>query len=51
MKLLFLIVAIVIFILIALLVLTGGTWATIQHLFALLGIGLAFLAASFLPIP
>ena len=51
MKLLLLVVAIILFVVTAIIALTGGTWDTFAHLIALLGIGLAFFAASFLPIP
>ena len=51
MKLLLLVLAIIAFVVTAILALTGGTWSTTVHLFALLGIGLALFAASFLPLP
>ena len=51
MKLLLLIASIVVFILVAILALTGSSWDTLTHLFALTCIGLAALASSFLPIP
>ena len=51
MKLLLLIVSIVLFLLLGIVGLSGGTWDTANHLFALLGFGLASFAASFLPIP
>jgi hypothetical protein len=50
-KLLFLILAIVVFAVTAIIALTGGTWDTFSHLFALVSIGLALFAASFLPLP
>jgi uncharacterized membrane protein len=50
-KLLLLVLAIIVFVVTAILALTGGTWSTTVHLFALLGIGLALFAASFLPLP
>jgi hypothetical protein len=50
-KLLFLVLAIIVFVVTAIIALTGGTWDTFSHLFALVSIGLAFFAASFLPIP
>ena len=51
MKLLLLIVSVVLFLLLAIIALSGGTWDTASHLFALAGFGLAAFAASFLPIP
>lgn len=48
MKLLFLVLAIIAFVVTAIIALTGGTWSTVSHLFA---IGLALFAASFLPLP
>lgn len=51
MKLLLLILAIVLFLLTAILALAGGTWETINHLLAVLAFGLTAFAASFLPIP
>lgn len=51
MKLLLLVGAIVVFIIGAIIALTGGTWDSAAHLFALAFIGLAAFAASFLPIP
>jgi uncharacterized membrane protein len=51
MKLLFLILAIIVFAVTAIIALTGGTWDTFSHLFALVAIGLALFAASFLPVP
>jgi hypothetical protein len=49
MKLLLLIAAICLFIVLAILGLSGGHWETFGHLIALLGVGLAAFAASFLP--
>jgi uncharacterized membrane protein len=49
MKLLFLILAIVIFAVLAILAFAGGAWETALHLLALLAIGLGCLAASELP--
>jgi hypothetical protein len=51
MKLVLLVLAIIVFAVSAIIALTGGTWSTVSHLFALVGIGLALFAASFLPIP
>ena len=51
MKLLFLVLAIIAFVVTAIIALTGGTWSTVSHLFALVAIGLALFAASFLPLP
>ena len=51
MKLLFLILAIIVCAVTAIIALTGGTWDTFSHLFALVSIGLALFAASFLPLP
>jgi hypothetical protein len=51
MKLLLLVLAIIFFVVGAIIALTGGTWDTFSHLFALASIGLAFLASYFLPIP
>jgi len=51
MKLVLLILAIVVFLVMAIIALTKGTWDTAQHLFALAGLGLALFAGSFLPIP
>ena len=51
MRLVFLILAIVVFLLSALLCAIGSSWDTFRHLFALLCLGLAFFAAYFLPIP
>ena len=50
MKLLLLVLAIIFFVVTAIIALTGGTWDTLSHLFALVCIGLAALAASFLPL-
>lgn len=51
MKLLLLVIAIVFFVITAIIALTGGAWDTFSHLLALIAIGWACLAASFLPIP
>lgn len=51
MKILFLILAIVAFIVMAVVAFSGGSFDTIGHLFGILGIGLGLLAAFFLPIP
>jgi uncharacterized membrane protein len=51
MKLLLLIGSIIVFVLVALLCLLGSSWDTLTHLFALVCVGLAFFAASFLPVP
>ena len=51
MKLLFLILSIIIFVVTAILAIAGSSWDTLEHLLALVSIGLAFLAASFLPLP
>ena len=51
MKLVFLIGAIILFVITAIIALTGGTWDTFSHLLALVCIGLAAFAASFLPLP
>jgi hypothetical protein len=51
MKLLLLILSIVVFIIFAIIAIAGGSWDTPPHLDCLLGIGLAFFAGSFLPIP
>ena len=50
-KLLLLILAIITFAIAAILALVGSSWDSFIHLFALLNIGLALFAASFLPIP
>ena len=50
-KLLFLVLAIVVFLVTAILAIAGSSWDTLAHLLALVSIGLAFFAASFLPIP
>lgn len=51
MKTVLLVIAIVLFVIVAFIGLTGGTWDTFSHLVSLLGFGLAFFASSFLPIP
>ena len=51
MKLLCLIFAIVLFIVTAILAIAGSSWDSFSHLFALVCVGLAFFAASFLPVP
>jgi hypothetical protein len=51
MKLLFLILAIVLFIVVAILAIAGSSWDTFSHLLALVSVGLALFAASFLPLP
>ena len=51
MKLLLLILSIIVLAVAAILALAGSSWDTFTHLFALLSIGLALFAASFLPIP
>lgn len=51
MKLLLLVLSIVVFLVTAILALAGSNWDTFTHLLALVCLGLAFLAASFLPIP
>jgi uncharacterized membrane protein len=51
MKLLLLVLAIVVFLVTAILAIAGSSWDTLAHLLALVSIGLAFFAASFLPIP
>jgi hypothetical protein len=50
-KLLLLVFAIVLFLVTAIIALTGGAWDTFSHLFAIACFGLAAFAASFLPIP
>lgn len=50
MKIVLLVVAIVLFVILAFVAFAGGNWDTSGHLFGLLGIGLAWFAASFLPI-
>lgn len=51
MKLLLLILSIVVFVVTAILCLTGGAWETFLHVTALISVGFALFAASFLPIP
>jgi hypothetical protein len=51
MKLLLLILSIIVFVVTAILAIAGSSWDTLEHLIALTCIGLAFFAASFLPIP
>ena len=51
MKLFLLVVAIVLFLLVGILALAGGAWATGAHLEALLAFGLASFAGSALPLP
>ena len=51
MKLLLLILSIIVFAIAAILALTGSSWDTFRHLFALAALGWALFAASFLPIP
>jgi uncharacterized membrane protein len=51
MKLLLLLLAIIVFAVTAILALAGSSWDTFTHLTALVCIGLALFAASFLPIP
>jgi uncharacterized membrane protein len=51
MKLLLLLLAIIVFAITAILALAGSSWDTFTHLLALVSIGLAFFAASFLPLP
>ena len=46
-----LVISIVLFVIVAFIGFTGGEWGTFSHLVALVGFGLAFFAASFLPIP
>ncbi len=51
MKLLLLVLSLVVFLVTAIIALTGGAWDTFSHLAALTCVGLFFFAASFLPIP
>ena len=51
MKLLFLVLAIVVFLVTAILAIAGSNWDTFTHLIALVCVGLTFFAASFLPLP
>jgi surface polysaccharide O-acyltransferase-like enzyme len=46
----FLIAAIIVFVVMAIIAFTNGTWDTSQHLFGLIGIGSACFAASFVPV-
>ena len=50
MRLLFLVLAIILFVVTAIIALTGGSWSTFTHLIATTCIGLAFFAAAFLPV-
>lgn len=51
MKLFLLCLSLIAFVIAAIFALAGGTLGTVDHLFATVSIGLALLAASFLPIP
>ena len=51
MKLLLLILSVVVFLVFAIVSIAGGSWDTPSHLDALLGVGLALLGGSFLPLP
>ena len=51
MRFLFLVLAIIFFVVTAIIALTGGSWDSFSHLIALVCVGLAFFAASFLPLP
>ena len=46
-----LLLAIIMFVVTAIIALTGGTWSTFTHLIATTCIGLALFAAAFLPVP
>jgi hypothetical protein len=50
-KLLLLVLAIVVFLVTAILAIAGSSWDTFSHLLALTDMGLAFFAASFLLLP